>query len=389
MEAIFRLRLRPWVAVAAASVALVCAAVGCQSTVNVEEIELAANRDGALLASRHVIDDGITQRNAVDGKHVKSSSASTSQWGYIGLEAPAQLHGAGAIAEDETSEDSFAVAVDGPGASTVIHGDPHTDDGGGWDVALDGITGGNPLSPLSFGTFGVGLPASPQGVRNLQLDRQSGQLVHDGLWAEQRVVTATVGSFGDTPGLNGGDMVLALGNTGDCNALGNADRCVVDVLLDFVDHQILFSAAATGRPEAVWSDGVSYVALVRDATAQAHVVRRDVTFVLPSEGGCTSGGFDRDGSLLMVRVLPHGVQLFEAGATAFKPTAWSEARVIDADLDRDGWFDTVCALAAYQGEVWVAWVERDPVTSQHGNVELRKIVDRTSTAIATTVQPGG
>ncbi len=389
METKFRTRLLSWVALASVSLPLACAASGCQSTIDVEEIELAANRGGALLASRHVIDDGITQRNAVDGKHVKGSSGSTTQWGYIGLEAPARLHGAGAIAEDESSDDSFAVAVDGPGASTFIHGDPHTDDGGGWDVALDGILGGNPLSPLSFGNFGVGLPASPQGARNLQLDRQTGQLVHDGLWTEEPVVTATIGNFGDTPGLNGGDMVLALGNTDDCNLLGNADRCVVDVLLDFVDHQVLFPAVATGRPEAVWSDGVSYLALVRDATATAYAVRRDAKFALASEGGCTSGGFDRDGSLLMVRVLPQGVELFEAGATAFKPTAWREARVIDADLDRDGWFDTVCALAADQGEVWVAWVERDPVTRQHGNVELRKIVDFTATAIAKTVQPGG
>jgi hypothetical protein len=107
---------------------------------------------------------------------------------------------------------------------------------------------------------------------------------------------------------------------------------------------------------------------------------------LPSNGGCTDAGFDLDGTMLAVRVTPSGVELLEGTKSGFLPTLWKEARLIDADLDGDGWFDTACTLAAYGGDVWVAWVERDPTTHVHGNMELRKIVDHAVTSIKSVMQ---
>lgn len=52
----------------------------------------------------------------------------------------------------------------------------------------------------------------------------------------------------------------------------------------------------------------------------------------------------------------------------------------------DGELDTKCALAAYRGDVWLTWVERDPQTRQHRNIEDRKVVEKATSGVKQTMQ---
>lgn len=97
----------------------------------------------------------------------------------------------------------------------------------------------------------------------------------------------------------------------------------------------------------------------------------------------------RKGSSSIVRrVSAWAIPLLMAFAAACEPAL--DVRQVDnierdyADLD--GEFDTKCALAAYRGDVWLTWVERDPQTRQHRHIEDRKVVERATSGVKQTMQ---
>lgn len=377
-----------WSLIGAAPMVL-AAASGCEPTVSIRELAVAANEAGALIADRQLAAAGPSQSSKVEAHHLRGSDGAKVYWNVaIGLNPSARLLGAGAGAGDGSASAAFAVLVAGEGGSsqTHVHGDPHVDQGGNgrWDLPIAESTGVAALAPVSFGGFRA-VAVTAQGLQEYELDRETGDLGLGPLYA--RAGGSALGSsanFGDTPGLNGGDMVSKLGVTPDCAPGGNADRCKTEVVLD---GKLVEGSQSVGRPVDVWSDATGHLSFARlfDRTL---VLEGSFGFrvELPANDGCTAAGFDLDGTPLAVRVTPEGAELLEGTKTGFVPLAWREERIVDADLDGDGWFDTLCAIAPYRGDVWVAWVERDPATGEHGNIEVRKVVEKATSGLKDTLK---
>ncbi len=387
MRDIRRTMLR-W-ALAGATPLAFAAASGCEPTISVRELAVAANEVGALIADRQLATAGPSQSNKVEAHYLRGSDGAKVYWNVaVGLDASARLLGAGAGADDGSASAAFAVLASGGGGSsqTHVHGDPHVDQGGHgrWDLSIAESTGVAALAPVSFGGFRA-VAVTEQGLQEYEIDRETGAVGLGPLYQKAGgSALGSPGNFGDTPGLNGGDMVNKLGVTPDCAPGGNADRCKTEVVLN---GKLVEGSQSVGRPEDTWSDATGHLAFAR---------RSDRTLVLegsfgfrvelPANDGCTAAGFDLDGTPLAVRVTPEGAELLEGTKTGFVPTAWSEPRIVDADLDGDGWFDTACAIAPYHGDVWVAWVERDAATGEHGNIEFRKVVEKATSGLKDTLK---
>ena len=366
-------------------------AAACEPALDVRQVDIAANADGALVADRQT---NVLSGNELDKieRHYVSGADGSVRYRSVagGLGPGARLDGVSAGVEDDVSRAAFAVLVSGeePGV-THVHGDPHTNesDGTRWDLAVGDGGGTGSVPPVSFDTFALTI-GGPKGLAHYELDRASGAIVIGTVWNEKNVAAHASASFGSTPGLNGNDMVEALGVTPDCAAGGDSTKCVVDLL---VRGSKLVPDFLTGIPEAAWSDGVTHGAATRlhsgiRSTTNTMAVGEAYLSRMTSEGACTAPGFDLDGAGFLVRVTPTAIELFEATRDGFVATPWREDRIVDADLDGDGQFDTVCSLVAYHGDLWLAWVERDAATHQHQNIELRKVVEKATSGLKDTLK---
>ena len=341
------------------------------------------------MADRQLTAAGPSQSNKVEAHHLRGSDGAKVYWSVaIGLDSSARLLGAGAGAEDGSASAAFAVMVSGEGGSsqTHVHGDPHVDQGGHgrWDLMVPGSTGTAALAPVSFDGFRA-VAVTEEGLQEYEIDRETGDLGAGPLYRKAGGSSlGSPGNFGGTAGLNGGDMVNRFGVTPDCATGGNADRCKTEVVLN---GKLVEGSQSVGRPEGAWSDGTGHLSFARSFD-RTLVLEGSFGFrgELAANDGCTAAGFDLDGTPLAVRVTPEGAELLEGTKAGFVPTAWSEARTVDADLDGDGWFDTSCAIAPYLGDVWVAWVERDPATGEHGNIEVRKVVEKATSGLRDTLK---
>lgn len=363
---------------------------GCEPSISIRELEVAATASGAAVAHRQLSATDVAETNRIESHWVNGADGTTSFWDVAtGLGPSARLVDAGAGAEEGgLPSAAITILLSDEGfvdASLEIHGDPHSDGGphDRWDLILTGSTDVGSLAPVSFGGFRAAA-VTKQGLQEYEIDRESGAVGLGPLYAKLGSALGSGGSFGDTPGLNGGDMVQKLGVTPDCAPGGNADRCKTEVVLD---GKLVEGSQSVGRPVDVWSDATGHLSFARlfDRTL---VLEGSFGFrvELPANDGCTAAGFDLDGTPLAVRVTPDGAELLEGTKTGFVPTAWSEPRIVDADLDGDGWFDTVCAIAPYRGDVWVAWVERDASTGEHVNIEFRKVVEKATSGLKDTIK---
>lgn len=371
---------------------VLAAASGCEPTISIRDLEVAANASGAVVAHRQESATDVAETNRVEAHWVNGADGATSFWDVAsGLGASARLLGAGTGAEEGGTPSTavqIVISVSDEGAidTVQIHGDPHVDQGGHgrWDLVVPGSTGPAAPAPVSFGGLRA-VAVTAQGLQEFELDRETGDLGLGPLYAKVGgSLLGKPGNFGDTPGLNGGDMVSKLGVTPDCAPGGNADRCKTEVVLN---GKLVEGSQSVGRPEGVWSDATGHLAFARLFDRTLVLEGSSGSPVeLAANDGCTAAGFDLDGTPLAVRITPDGAELLEGTKTGFVPLAWSEARIVDADLDGDGWFDTLCAIAPYRGDVWVAWVERDPSTGEHGNIEVRKVVEKATSALEDTIE---
>lgn len=370
---------------------VLAAASGCEPTISIRDLEVAANASGAVVAHRQESATDVAETNRVESYWVNGADGATSFWDVAsGLGASARLVDAGAAAEEGGAPNAvISILLSDEGfvdSALEIHGDPHADGGqhDRWGALIPGATGVGALAPVSFGGLRA-VAVTAQGLQEYELDRETGDLGLGPLYAKVGgSALGRPGNFGNTPGLNGGDMVSKLGVTPDCAPDGNADRCKTEVVLN---GKLVEGSQSVGRPEEVWSDATGHLdfarlfdrTLVLEGSSGSRVE-------LPANDGCTAAGFDLDGTPLAVRITPDGAELLEGTKTGFVPLAWSEARIVDADLDGDGWFDTLCAIAPYRGDVWVAWVERDPTTGEHRNIEVRKVVEKATSGLKDTLK---